>query len=68
MFQILVNGLPKRSPISVIFSDLGFRLKVPGNFDASEIDNALNGLHDRVVLQESKQLMQVNLFYNDNIY
>lgn len=55
----VVNGLPRRSPISVIFNDLGFRLKVPGNFDANEIDYALNSLHERVIAQENKQLMQV---------
>lgn len=66
MFSFLVNGLPKRSPITVSFSDVGFRLKVPGNFNSSEIDNALNSLHDRVILQENKQLMQVNLLYIDS--
>ncbi|KRF98990.1 uncharacterized protein Dwil_GK27201 [Drosophila willistoni] len=56
---IQVNGYPKRSPISVSFFDLGFRLKAPGDFTETEIDNALDTLYTRSVKQEQTQLIQL---------
>ncbi|XP_043646676.1 ATP-dependent DNA helicase Q4 [Drosophila teissieri] len=56
---VKVNGYPKRSPITVSFYDLGFRIKVPGDFTESEIDNALDILYSRSVKQERTQLIQL---------
>ncbi|KAL7732301.1 hypothetical protein ACLKA6_018527 [Drosophila palustris] len=54
-----VNGFPKRSPITVSFFDLGFRIKAPGDFSEAEIDNALDTLYSRSVKQERTQLIQL---------
>ncbi|KRF84008.1 ATP-dependent DNA helicase Q4 [Drosophila virilis] len=54
-----VNGYPKRSPISVSFYDLGFRIKAPGDFTEAEIDDALDTLYTRSVKQERTQLIQL---------
>ncbi|KAH8242128.1 hypothetical protein KR026_005234 [Drosophila bipectinata] len=56
---VKVNGFPKRSPITVSFYDLGFRIKVPGDFTETEIDSALDTLYTRSVKQESTQLIQL---------
>ncbi|XP_032591612.1 ATP-dependent DNA helicase Q4 [Drosophila grimshawi] len=56
---IQVNGYPKRSPITVTFYDLGFRIKAPGDFNEAEIDNALDTLYSRSVKQERTQLIQL---------
>ncbi|KAH8235064.1 hypothetical protein KR032_008305 [Drosophila birchii] len=56
---IQVNGFPKRSPITVSFYDLGFRIKVPGDFTETEIDGALDTLYTRSVKQERTQLIQL---------
>ncbi|XP_032574574.1 ATP-dependent DNA helicase Q4 [Drosophila sechellia] len=56
---VKVNGYPKRSPITVSFYDLGFRIKVPGDFTEPEIDNALDTLYTRSVKQERTQLIQL---------
>ncbi|XP_055373267.1 ATP-dependent DNA helicase Q4 [Condylostylus longicornis] len=54
-----VNGLPKRSSISVSFYDLGFRVKAPGDFTSEEIDEGLDSLYQRSLLQERTQLIQL---------
>ncbi|XP_033149583.1 ATP-dependent DNA helicase Q4 [Drosophila busckii] len=54
-----VNGYPKRSPITVSFFDLGFRIKAPGDFTEAEIDDALDTLYERSVKQERTQLIQL---------
>lgn len=63
-FQIIfffkVNGLPKRSNISVEFYDLGFRVRSPGDLTDEELDSTLDCLHSRVVDQEKTQLLQVS--------
>uniref|UniRef100_A0A1A9X0I5 ATP-dependent DNA helicase Q4 n=1 Tax=Glossina brevipalpis TaxID=37001 RepID=A0A1A9X0I5_9MUSC len=56
---IQVNGLPRRSPLTVSFNDLGFRLMAPGNFTTEEIDDALDTLYSRAVRQEKTQLIQL---------
>ncbi|KAH8361559.1 hypothetical protein KR084_008335 [Drosophila pseudotakahashii] len=56
---VKVNGFPKRSPITVSFYDLGFRIKVPGDFTETEIDGALDTLYTRSVKQERTQLIQL---------
>lgn len=59
ILYLLVNGYPKRSPISVNFFDLGFRIKAPGDFTEAEIDDALDTLYTRSVMQERTQLIQL---------
>lgn len=57
-----MNGYPKRSPLTVSFYDLGFRLKAPGDFTVEEIDDALDILYNRCVKQEKTQLIQVCMY------
>lgn len=61
---IAVNGMPKRSPISVQFKDLGFRIRSRGDLTDDELDATLNDLFSRVVLQEKSQLFQLNNVFN----
>lgn len=55
-----VNGMPKRSTISVDFNDLGFRIRAPGDLSDEELDSTLDMLYSRVKNQEKTQLMQVS--------
>lgn len=59
-----VNGMPKRSPISVQFKDLGFRIRSRGDLTDDELDATLNDLYSRVVLQEKSQLHQLNNLFS----
>ncbi|XP_050076104.1 uncharacterized protein LOC126563502 [Anopheles maculipalpis] len=54
-----VNNARKRSPLSVMFSELGFRLRAPGDLTDEELDQALDGLYERVTRQERTQLAQL---------
>lgn len=54
-----MNGLPKRSTISVEFFDLGFRVLAPGDLSDIELDATLDLLYSRVQGQENSQLAQV---------
>ncbi|CAH0547339.1 unnamed protein product [Brassicogethes aeneus] len=54
-----VNNQPKRSSLSVVFSNLGFRLLAPGNLDDDQLDEALDSLYTRVVDQERMALLQL---------
>ncbi|XP_044263176.1 ATP-dependent DNA helicase Q4 [Tribolium madens] len=54
-----VNGQPKRSTLSVTFSNLGFRLLAPGNLDDEQLDEALDSLYEHVVNQEKTALLQL---------
>lgn len=58
------NGLPKRSPISVTYYDLGYRVKTPGDFLPEECEQALISLYERTVEQEKSQLRQLEFVYN----
>lgn len=53
------NGAPKRSGITVKFSDLGFRIRSPGDLTDDELDSALDSLEKRTSSQEKTQLIQV---------
>lgn len=53
------NNVRKRSPISVTFSDLGFRLRAPGDLNDDELDKTLDSLFARVTGQEKAQLVQL---------
>lgn len=55
-----LDGKPKRSSISVSFSDLGFRIRSPGDLTDEELDSALDSLEKRTSSQEKTQLIQVN--------
>ncbi|XP_052896247.1 uncharacterized protein LOC128303356 [Anopheles moucheti] len=54
-----VNNIRKRSPLSVVFFDLGFRIRAPGDLTDEELDHALDGLYERVTRQERTQLAQL---------
>ncbi|XP_013112957.2 uncharacterized protein LOC106091083 [Stomoxys calcitrans] len=60
---VQVNGYPKRSPITVSFYELGFRIKAPGDFTIEEIDDALDILYNRCVKQEKTQLIQLQYVF-----
>uniref|UniRef100_A0A182SH26 DNA 3'-5' helicase n=1 Tax=Anopheles maculatus TaxID=74869 RepID=A0A182SH26_9DIPT len=53
------NNVRKRSPLSVKFTELGFRLRAPGDLTDEELDHALDGLYERVTRQERTQLAQL---------
>lgn len=55
-----IGGSTRRSQISVTFSDLGFRIRSPGDLTDSELDSALDSLSKRTSSQELTQLIQVN--------
>lgn len=57
---VAANNQPKRSTISVQFSNLGFRLLAPGNLSDDRLDEALDSLYNRVTDQERKALMQLH--------
>lgn len=59
-----MNGQSKRSSISVEFSDLGFRVRSPGDLSDSELDATLDLLYNRVTDQELTQLMQLQNVFN----
>lgn len=54
-----VNGDEKRSMIAVSFSDLGFRIRSPGDLTDPELDSALESLENRTSSQERSHLIQV---------
>lgn len=60
------NGAPKRSPLTVSYSKLGFRIRSPGDLSDNELDMALDSLEKRTSSQETTQLIQVILsqFYS----
>lgn len=53
------QGQPKRSTLSVQFSQLGFRLLAPGNLTDDELDAALDSLFSRVTSQERTAVSQL---------
>lgn len=55
----LVNGIPKRSTLSVKYDKLGLRVKAPGDLTELELDEALDALVYRVQSQESSALQQL---------
>lgn len=59
-----VKGQPKRSSISVQFSDLGFRVRSPGDLDDDELDATLDMLHRRVSAQERTLLLLLQNVFN----
>ncbi|XP_066148389.1 ATP-dependent DNA helicase Q4 [Euwallacea fornicatus] len=57
---ISIDNQPKRSNLSVEFSELGFRLLAPGNLSDERLDEALDTLHNIVLNQERKALKQLH--------
>lgn len=57
----VVNGANKRSAITVTFSELGFRIRSPGDLTDDELDMALDSLEKRASTQEKAQLIQVGI-------
>lgn len=55
------NGSKKRSPLTVTYSDLGFRIRSPGDLDDEELDHALDSLEKRATAQESAQVIQLQI-------
>ncbi|KFB44460.1 AGAP005917-PA-like protein [Anopheles sinensis] len=53
------NNVRKRSPLSVSFSNLGFRVRAPGDLTDDELDRTLDTLYERVTSQERTQLAQL---------
>lgn len=60
----IVNGTKRRSPLTVTFSDLGFRIKSPGDLSNEELDAALDSLEFRTQSQERTQLVQLQVIYD----
>ncbi|KAI4471793.1 dna helicase recq family member [Holotrichia oblita] len=58
-----VNGQPKRSNLSVEFSNLGFCVLAPGNLNDTQLDDTLDYLYKRVVDQEKMCLMQLRALH-----
>ncbi|XP_050590348.1 ATP-dependent DNA helicase Q4 isoform X3 [Bombus affinis] len=54
-----VNGVPKRSAISVRYDKLGLRVKAPGDLTEVELDEALDALVSRAQSQETSSLQQL---------
>lgn len=55
------GGGKKRSPLTVTFSDLGFRIKSPGDLSDEELDHALDSLEKRTSSQEQTQIIQLQI-------
>ncbi|XP_058462440.1 ATP-dependent DNA helicase Q4 [Malaya genurostris] len=58
------NNIRKRSAISVSFSDLGFRIRAPGDLTNEELDSNLDSLYARVSNQEKTQLIQLQSVFS----
>ncbi|KAG5681743.1 hypothetical protein PVAND_011152 [Polypedilum vanderplanki] len=58
------NGFNKRSPLTVSFSDLGFRIRAPGDLSDEELDRALDSLESRTQSQERTQLIQLQMIFD----
>ncbi|PSN39460.1 hypothetical protein C0J52_17707 [Blattella germanica] len=59
-----VNDKWRRTGITVEFFELGFRVLAPGNLNASELDEALDTLHNHVELQEQSSLQQLKTVFD----
>ncbi|KAK5642620.1 hypothetical protein RI129_008787 [Pyrocoelia pectoralis] len=57
---ITENNQPKRSKLTVQFSNLGFHLLAPGNLSDAALDEALDDLHTHVQEQERTSLLQLH--------
>lgn len=55
--------MPKRTTLTVEFSNLGFHLRTPGNLTPSELDEALDSLFAKKNEQEVTALKQLQVVY-----
>lgn len=60
----LENNAPKRSKLSVEFSNLGFHVRSPGNLPPSDLDEALDTLYEKKTSQELTSLQQLQVVHN----
>lgn len=58
------NGNKKRSSLTVVFSDLGFRMRSPGNLSDEQLNETLDRLYNRVHSQEKNELIQLQIIFN----
>ncbi|KAG8233228.1 hypothetical protein J437_LFUL012433 [Ladona fulva] len=58
------NDKWQRTGILVEFSEVGYHFKSPGNLSPSELDEALDSLHSRVVTQEEASLSQLEAIFS----
>ncbi|XP_055527731.1 ATP-dependent DNA helicase Q4 [Wyeomyia smithii] len=61
---VVEKNVRKRSPISVSFFDLGFRMRAPGDLSDDELDTNLDSLYRRVTNQEKTQLIQLQCVFD----
>ncbi|XP_049857705.1 ATP-dependent DNA helicase Q4 [Schistocerca gregaria] len=59
-----VNEKWRRTGMNVEFSELGFHVIAPGNLSATELDDALDSLHERVDSQEKTALKQLEAIFD----
>lgn len=60
----LEQNQPKRSKLTVQFSNLGFRLRAPGNLPSNELDEALDTLYNKVSSQLDTSLKQLHAMHS----
>ncbi len=58
---MIVDGKYRRTGIIVNFCDVGFHVRSPGNLSETELDEALDALHNRVKSQENTGLIQLEI-------
>lgn len=58
------NNMPKRSTLTVEFSNLGFHLRAPGNLNPTELDDTLDSLFAKKKELETTSLQQLQVVYN----
>nr|XP_022904295.1 ATP-dependent DNA helicase Q4 [Onthophagus taurus] len=61
---MIINNQPKRSNLSVQFTNLGFRVLAPGNLNDNQLDEALDSLYTRVKNQEKQGLLQLHSIHS----
>lgn len=54
----------KRTPISVTFDTLGFRVRAPGDLSNTELDYALEALTERTSYQQKNSLCQLEAIHS----
>lgn len=60
---IKVNDKWRRTGMNVEFSELGFHVIAPGNLSATELDDALDSLYERVERQEKTAHQQLEVIF-----
>lgn len=47
-----------------MFSELGFRMRSPGNLTDDQLNKTLDGLYNRVYIQEKNELVQLQIIFD----